>query len=115
MIAVPLPISTRRRVAPVRALCAAALAGAALLALPVGARAAVTTFGSPLNVAATKDTAENLSYTGTNAVADGTGAVIHNDHDGADTALWNLTMPHGAQSGAPAGGQITAVRLEGCA
>lgn len=116
MIAASPQTSTRRRATPRRGLCAAALAAtAAVLALPVGARAAVTTFGSPLNVAATKDTAQNLNYPGTNAITDGTGAVIHNDHDGADTALWNVTMPHGARATAPAGGQITAVRLEGCA
>ena len=45
----------------------------------------------------------------------GTGVVVHNRHDGADTALWNTTIPHGERPGAPRGGQITAVRLEGCA
>ena len=115
MVAASPQISVSRRPAPVRTLWVAALAAVAVLALPAGARAAVTTFGSPLNVAATKDTAANLNYAGTNAIQNGTGVVIHNDHDGADTALWNLTMPHGAHAGAPAGGQITAVRLEGCA
>ena len=45
----------------------------------------------------------------------GTGAVRHVHHDGADTALWNVTLPPGARPSAPTGGQITAIRLEGCA
>ncbi len=88
-----------------RALWAVTLTTAAL---PAGAGAAVMRFGSPLAVAATKNTATNLKYAGT-------GGVGHVHHDGADTALWNATMPPGARSSAPTGGQITAIRLEGCA
>ena len=99
--------------AAARTLCGLALALLALLAPAAGARAAVTTFGSPLGVAATKDTALNLNYVGTK-FAYGTG-IVHISHDGADTALWNSTLPGGATAAAPAGGQITSVRLEGCA
>ncbi len=96
-----------------RMLCGGALALLALLAPAAGAHAAVTTFGSPLAVAATKDTAANLNYVGTK-FAYGTG-LVHISHDGADTALWNTTLPRGASATAPAGGQITSIRLEGCA
>ncbi len=89
-------------------LCTIALTMVALLTLPAGAGATVMTFGSPLAVAATRDTATNLEYAGT-------GAVRHVHHDGADTALWNVTLPPGARPSAPTGGQITAIRLEGCA
>lgn len=99
-----------------RALCAALLAAVSLLfTAPVGARAAVLNFGSPLSVAATEDTVQNLGYVGATGVTYGTGAIVHTAHDGADTALWNTQLPHHATAAAPQPGQITAVRLEGCA
>ncbi len=104
---------SHRRNALIRGLRGSALALAAALLLPAGAQAAVTTFGSPLSVPATKDTAQNLNYTGSN-FAYGT-SVIHISHDGADTALWNTALPGGATPSAPEGGQITSIRLEGCA
>ncbi len=105
--------SPHRRSALARRLCGGALAASALLLLPAGAQATVMTFGSPLSTPATKDTAQNLDYAGTK-FAYGTG-IVHISHDGADTALWNTSLPHGASPSAPAGGQITSIRLEGCA
>jgi hypothetical protein len=88
-----------------------ALVLAALLLglLPDPGRAAVMTFGSPLAVPASKDTAYDLSYSGADVQVPG--SVFHIPHDGADTALWNTAPPHAA----PASGQVTSVRLEGCA
>src|SRR5271155_4559148 len=89
-------------------------AALAVLALPATGMAAVLTFGSPLSVSATMDTANNLDYTGVNTTVYGTGAVVHTTHDGADTALWNASIPGGTPA-APGEGQITSVTLEGCA
>jgi hypothetical protein len=92
--------------------------GAALGALALGsagaatAGAATSTFGSPLSVPATLNTAENLNYEGSNIALPG--SVFHINHDGADTALWNVAIPAGVPA-APAAGQVTVVRLEGCA
>lgn len=76
------------------------------------ANAATMTFGSPLSVPATEDTASNLNYTGTNV--DVPGSVFHIPHDGADTALWNVGLAGGAPT-APTGGQVVSLSLEGCA
>ena len=91
-------------------LCFAIACG--LCVLPGAASAAITTFGSPLSVPATLNTAENLNYEGTNTqLPDG---VFHTPHSGADTALWNTSLAAG-QAGAPADGQVIRVSLEGCA
>lgn len=105
---------TGRRVGLTRMLTTAALALGAAGALPAASQAAVTTFGSSLSVPATHDTAANLNYSGTNAILYGSGLVVHNNHDGADTALWNSSLATGSPT-APAAGQITSVTLEGCA
>lgn len=84
------------------------------LALPASAGAAMLSFGSPLSVPATLDTANNLHYAGTSAIQNGTGVTIHNGHDGADTALWNTTLASGTPT-APAAGQVLSVSLKGCA
>ncbi len=77
-----------------------------------GASAATTMFGSPLAVAATKDTANDLNYSGSNvALPEST---FHVAHDGADTALWDVQLVSGSST-APAPGQVTSVSLEGCA
>ncbi len=68
---------------------------------PATGQAAISTFGSSLSVAATLNTAENLSYRGAN-------------HAGADTALWNVAQASGLPR-APANGQALKVALEGCA
>ena len=88
------------------------LAVGATLALPRVAGAETITFGSPLNVPATLDTAKDLSYEGTNVALPG--SVFHINHDGADTALWNVSMPAGSPT-VPAGGQVLSFQLEGCA
>lgn len=83
------------------------------LALAVGnAPAATMVFGSPLAVPASKDTANDLNYQGSDIPLPG--SVFHIPHDGADGAFWNVRLPAGAPT-APAGGQVVSVGLEGCA
>jgi hypothetical protein len=97
-----------RRVAALSLLVAAASSTAVI----AGASAATTTFGSSLAVPATKDTANDLNYSGSNvALPEST---FHVAHDGADTALWNVQLASGSPN-APASGQITSVSIEGCA
>jgi hypothetical protein len=88
------------------------------LAGPSAAHAAVTTFGSPLSVPATLNTAENLGYQGTNTPVypspEAPNGIYHTYHYGADTALWNAAEAAGAPQ-APESGQAVSVRLEGCA
>lgn len=91
-------------------LCFAIACG--LCVLPGAASAAITTFGSPLSVPATLNTAENLNYEGTDTPLPG--YVFHTPHSGADTALWNTSLA-ASQVGAPADGQVVKVSLEGCA
>jgi hypothetical protein len=95
------------------------LAGGVLLALmPAAAAARIQIIGSPLSVAATRNTAENLSYLGTyTAVPPSPQApkgVFHTFHYGADTALWNVAQAKGLPR-APSSGQARRVRLKGCA
>jgi hypothetical protein len=96
----------------------ALLAGLTAILAPAGASAAITTFGSPLSVAATRNTAENLSYLGTYTAVppapDAPKGVFHTFHYGADTALWNVAQTKGSAR-APKTGQARKVRLEGCA
>jgi hypothetical protein len=95
---------------------ALALAGLCSFVLPAAGRAAVMTIGSPLSVAATLDTTNNLAYRGTDTqvppTAEFPNGVVHTAHVGADTAIWN-TAP--AAVTAPTSGQALKVRLEGCA
>jgi hypothetical protein len=84
----------------------------ALTLLVATAGAATFTFGSPMAVPASKDTAEGLDYQGSNVALPG--SVFHIPHDGADGALWNVGLPVGEPT-APAGGQVVSIRLEGCA
>jgi hypothetical protein len=90
-----------------RLLAMVLLALCLILTLAASATAAPSTFGSPLSVSAGKNTATDLNYAGSDVALPG--SVFHIPHDGADTALWN----NGAS--APESGQITSVRLEGCA
>lgn len=90
-----------------------------LLALaPASSPAAITTFGSPLAVPATLNTAENLSYMGTFTPVppnpEAPNGLFHTFHYGADTVLWNVASAGGAPQ-APATGQAVKVSLEGCA
>jgi hypothetical protein len=84
--------------------------------VPAVAQAAIVTLGPPLLPAATLDTASDLGYAGTDipTISGGQAVVVHVSHDGADTALWNATLPQG-QALVPADGQITSLSLEGCA
>jgi len=108
--------SLRRRVC----LCALLAPSMLVLALSNAAPsvAAVSTFGSPLSVPATLDTAYNLDYRGvdTNVPAspEAPNGVVHTYHFGADTALWNVGLANGTPR-SPATGQALKVALEGCA
>lgn len=96
-----------------RVIAVGACATVVLLALlAASAGAATLTFGSSLTVPATKDTANDLNYQGSNVALPG--SVFHIPHDGADGALWNVQLPVGDPA-APVGGQVVSVRLEGCA
>ncbi len=104
---------------PVQRLAAVLLLASLLGFLaPAAGHAAITTFGSPLSAPATLDTANNLSYFGTYtavpAAPDAPNGVFHTHHYGADTALWNEKLSHGAPR-SPATGQALTVSLEGCA
>ena len=92
---------------------------ACLAALAPAANAATTTFGSSMSVPAASDTANSLAYTGTDIPTIDPGpparaVVVHINHDGADTALWPTSVA-GGNATAPSAGQVTEVRLEGCA
>lgn len=95
---------------------ALALTLALLLGVSGGARAATLTFGSPLSVPATLDTATGLDYPGYGipTISGSEAVVVHVNHDAADTALWNATLASGSPT-APASGQVLSVSLEGCA
>jgi hypothetical protein len=93
------PRPRRRR----RALIVGLLAGGALALVPATGQAATAAFGSSLSVPATLDTAHNLNYGPSSAPS----------HDGADTALWNVTQASGAPA-SPGDGQILSIKLEGC-
>jgi hypothetical protein len=94
------------------------LAGLIAIVAPRSSRAAVSTFGSPLSVPATLNTTENLGYLGTYTqvppAPNAPNGVVHTNHYGADTALWNVAQGAGNPV-APAAGQAVKVRLEGCA
>jgi hypothetical protein len=101
-----------------RLLLGSTLAALIGLVAPAGSQAAITTFGSPLSVAATLNTSENLNYQGTNtpvpANPEAPNGVYHTYHFGADTALWSVAQANGMPS-APTAGQAIKVSLEGCA
>lgn len=86
--------------------------------VPVPSAANITTFGSPLSVDATKNTAEDLSYRGTNTSVppspEAPNGYVHTFHFGADAALWNTSVVSG-MARSPATGQALKVSLEGCA
>lgn len=103
------------RAAPVLRTAPVLLAVAVLLALGLldgRASAATIAFGSPLSTPATQDTANDLSYQGSDVMLPG--SVFHIPHDGADGALWNVGLPAGDPT-APTDGQVVSVSLEGCA
>lgn len=94
------------------------LAGFLALLAPAASHAGVTTFGSPLSVPATLNTAENLEYLGTYTTVppapDAPNGVYHTYHYGADSVLWNVALANG-EPRAPASGQVLKLALEGCA
>ena len=109
-------VSTRMKRKSVRHLFNARLLGAMtgtllLLGSAPTAGAAITTFGSSLRARATLTT-NDLAYVGINTPY-GRG-VVHTDHFGADTALWNRRVSAGVAA-APAAGQVIRVSIVGCA
>ncbi len=110
------PKPTSRRLKQLLGTCLLVVT-AALLA-PAAGSAAVSTFGSPLSVPATLNTAENLGYYGTYTAVPPTpqvpNGVVHTQHYGADTALWNVALGSGSPA-VPATGQALKIALEGCA
>jgi hypothetical protein len=100
------------RPAALRRLALAVCVLGGVLGVPAVSNAEMSTFGSPLSVPATLDTAENLNYEGSSIALPG--SVFHISHDGADTALWNVAIP-ALSASAPSPGQVLTVRLEGCA
>jgi hypothetical protein len=96
----------------------AALVALLMVLVPAAAQAKLTQIGSPLSVPATLNTAEDLSYPGTNTqvpvAPDAPNGYFHTFHYGADMALWNFSNAGGPVS-VPATGQATKIELEGCA
>jgi len=94
------------------------LAGLIAVLAPAYSQAAISTFGSPLSVPATLNTAVNLGYQGTNTDVppspEAPNGVVHTYHYGADTALWNVAQAAGSPQ-APMTGQALKVSVEGCA
>ena len=109
-MAIPAHPQASRRVP--RSLLGLMLAGLLTALAPATSNAAISTFGSPLSVPATRETANDLGYSGSNIALPG--SIFHVPHDGADTALWNTRLA-GGEPAAPASGQVLSVRLEGCA
>jgi len=101
-----------------RLLLGIGLASLIAIVVPPSSRAAVSTFGSPLSVPATLNTAVNLGYQGTNTDVppspEAPNGVVHTYHYGADDALWNAAQAVGSPQ-APMTGQALKVSLEGCA
>jgi hypothetical protein len=88
----------------------------ASLVVLVGASAAYAgtlTFGSDLSAVPTLDTA-NGAYSNNGDPAGPENALLPNPHAAEDATVWNATMPSGSP-GAPVGGQVTGVKVEGCA
>jgi hypothetical protein len=100
------------RFAPLLLLLGSVLASALALSMPASSGAAIRSFGSPLAVPASLNTAEGLDYQGTYTPLPG--SVFHTFHYGADTAIWNVGQAVGVPR-VPAGGQALKVSLEGCA
>jgi hypothetical protein len=112
LIAMGLSLPAPMRGCALRSTAAGLLLASLALCAPAASRAALSKFGSTLSVPASKDTANDLNYTGNNVMLPG--SVFHVSHDGADTSLWNVELA-GVPSAAPASGQIVELRLEGCA
>jgi hypothetical protein len=102
----------------VRCLLLGAVLVVLALLVPAASQAKLTQIGSPLSVAATLNTATDLSYPGVDTqvppAPDAPNGVFHTFHYGADTALWNFSNSAG-QTRVPATGQATKIEVEGCA
>jgi hypothetical protein len=85
---------------------------------PAAASAKLTSFGSPLSVPATLNTAENLGYPGIYTRVppspEAPNGAFHTFHFGADTAIWNFSNAQG-EVHVPATGQAKKIEVEGCA
>lgn len=94
------------------------LTGLIAILAPAKSDAAISTFGSPLSVPATLNTAENLTYQGVNTYVppspEAPNGIVHTYHYGADAALWNVAQAVGDPR-VPRSGQALKVSLEGCA
>ena len=101
-----------------RLVSVAAIGGTVLALAPATAGAKIQVIGSRLSVPATRNTAEDLAYTGTFTAVpvspEAPKGIFHTFHYGADTALWNVAQASGSPR-APRAGQALKVRLEGCA
>src|SRR5690242_4515844 len=86
------------RALPLASAYAALAAAVSMCALMFPARgvAAVSTFGSPLSVPATLNTAVNLGYSGTDTQVlpspEAPTGVYHTYHFGTDGAFWNQAL-----------------------
>lgn len=109
---------TARRAAAGRLALGLAIAITLALLAPVASQAKLMTIGSPLSVAATLNTAEDLGYPGTYTQVppspEAPNGVFHTFHFGADTAIWNFSNAAGVDP-VPATGQAQKIELEGCA
>jgi hypothetical protein len=114
----PLHASVSRFRHALRLLGGTLIASLIALLAPAASQAKLTTIGSPLSVAATLNTAGNLSYPGTYTSVppgpDAPNGVFHTLHFGADTALWNFSGAAG-EDRVPATGQAKQIEVEGCA
>jgi hypothetical protein len=99
------------------------LLGAVLAVLIVAfsaaaSNAATITFGSPLSVPASLNTAESLTYQGMNTAVppspQAPSGNVHTFHFGADGAFWNADQADGSAA-APTAGQAIKLSVEGCA
>jgi hypothetical protein len=77
------------------------------------AYAGTLTFGSDLSTVPTLDTA-NGAHSNNGDATGPENALLPNPHPAEDATVWNATMPSGSP-GAPVGGQVTGVKVKGCA
>ena len=93
------------------ALGALVFALALALTLPAGAHASMLTWGSSLGLTPTLSTAAGGAYTNAAGPAS---PILPNPHVAVDLGVWNTAVASGG-AGAPEGGQVLEVKVEGCA
>ena len=109
----PVPAPARAAVLAGLVLAAGVLTPAAAL-VPGAARAGEVSFGPDLSkVTPSRDTA-NGAFGHTGSPAGTEHAISPDPHAAEDTALWNVKLP-GGHAVASRGGQVTSLRIEGCA